>query len=97
MKGHPWANWPDDIEELYKTGKARYLITSVFDYQWFRSCPFDTEPIFHYMSPFACKIRVYDMSHAIPDIDRFNKEPYFRRIGIYDLRDIFEKNKRMNQ
>jgi len=91
MKDRPWIYWPDDMEKLYREGKVRYLVTSAFDYQWFGSYHIKADPVFYCRSPFTCKARVYDMSHAIPNMSVFYNDPYFRRIGIYDLKDIFGK------
>ncbi len=93
LEGHPWGLWPEDIEKLYREGRARYLVTSVFDYQWFYGRSLKVEPIFYYNSPFVSKARCYEMGRTFSEHNTFHNDPYFRRIGLYDLKDIFrDKN-----
>lgn len=86
-----WIVWPDDIQRLYREGKVKYLLTSVCDYGLFQNNPFKKEPIFSIPSPYICKIRCYDDYHGIQDIEDFFNDSYFRRIGIYDLGELFDK------
>ena len=94
----PWVHWPEDMRTMYLEGKARYLVSSIFDYQWqldaqphfFYRSLLEVKPIFSSISPFASKARRYDMSHAIPEFEKELTRPYFQRIGLYDLRDLFE-------
>jgi len=81
--------WPRDVKRLFKEGKARYLLSSPGDYDWFgKKCLTRTQPIFFIRSPFVCKARTYDVGIA-PNMDAFHRNAYIQKVGIYDLKDIF--------
>ena len=80
------ATW-DDIKRLYREGRVRYLLSAFWDRYWIKELP-KVEPVFSYPSPFVCRARIYDLGIA-PDLDKFYTNPYNRRIGLYDLKDIF--------
>ncbi|MCQ9207568.1 MAG: glycosyltransferase family 39 protein [Omnitrophica bacterium] len=85
------ADW-SKIESLYKKGMVRYLLTSPFDCQWFRTRNLKADPIFHWQSPLVNKTRAYSVVYNWLEIGAFCEDPYFSKIGIYDLSSIFGTN-----
>lgn len=90
IRDHSWAVWNDNVRELYENGRARYLISSIFDMGWIKPGTFKKGPVFSYPGPFTCRIRLYDIGLPLNKMEFFRKDPYFSRIGIYDLSDAFE-------
>ena len=87
--------WPKDIKKLHREGKIRYLLTSMVDEPWFHgdSIPDNVKPIFSVKSPFVCRARIYDVGLGVtPKLENFFNTPYFQRVGIYDLNDIFPED-----
>lgn len=89
-QGRLGVGWPKDLIRLHKEGKVRYLLTSMVDEPWmhYDSIPNNVKPIFSVKSPFVCRSRIYDVGVA-PNLDKFFNTPYFQRVGIYDLNDVF--------